>query len=602
MVSLMNGEAGGQPVVATIWIYAVNTDPSQSATMLGSATHPKPSRNAATEEVAPRTNEYRHLVESLRVMLAIIGGLLMFDADPKVQASLSIGILAFSMYAATLLWLASNGSTRVEHPIYCWIDALWFLLLLFLAGEANSHYFLFLFFPVSFAAWRTGYRESVAIAALSGLASLAIFALRDPDISWPRLLAQPLSLFIVGPLFVALTQVEAVTRKSQAFAASIVEDLDQRQDFDTIILDLIAQIAKQLNASAAILAITPFEGRSRVFCWAIEEGSSELLESAALPLAEQALSLTPEVAFGWNGARHWWEHNHQLGIAPSGIPVSPATTDRDTLSALANLVGKTRVMSVPLSCPGIGRVRLILAGESVDVQARSLEMLVRIVEQIGPSIENAYLREWLDTVAADTERARIGRDLHDSAIQPYIGLKFALEAVQRRAGAGNPVAPDLARLVEMASDELATMRDVVSGLRGTPGRAGALLSSAVRRQASRFGQLFGIQVEVEVEGEMPVSRRMAGEIFHIVAEGLSNIRRHTQSRRAWISLRSVGGTIVLGIRNANLPQTPCVPEFTPVSLTERAAALGGSVELDRDETGTSVTVRIPMPSGKERGK
>lgn len=558
--------------------------------------------NAATEAPAPRTSEYRRLIESLRVMLAIIAGLLMLDADPKVQAALSIGVLAFSVYAATLLWLASNGSTRIQRPIYCWIDALWFLLLLTLAGDARTHYFLFLFFPVFFAAWRTGYRESVAIAAFSGLASLLVFALREPDLSWPRLLAQPLSLFVVGPLFVALARVEAATRKGQAFAASIVEDLDQRHGFDKIIPDLIARIARQLDASVAILAINPFEGRSRVFCWADEEGSSELLESAALPLAEQALSLTDEVALGWAGARHWWQRNRQIGTTPSGAPLNPAPADRDTLIALGGLVGKTRLLSVPLSSPGIGRVRLILAGESIDVHPQSLEMLVRIVEQIGPSIENAYLREWLDTLAADTERARIGRDLHDSAIQPYIGLKFALEAVQRRAGSDNPVASDLARLVEMASDELASMRDVISGLRGTPGKGGALLSSAVRRQASRFGQLFGIQVEVDVEGEMPVSRRLAGEIFHIVAEGLSNIRRHTQARRAWISLRSVGGFLVLDISNANHAGKIAVPDFKPISLTERAAALGGSVELESDESSTTVTVRVPMPSSKERGQ
>lgn len=533
-------------------------------------------------------------------MLAIIAGLLMFDAEPKTQASLSFGILGFSLYAATLLWLAANGSTRVQNPIYCWVDAGWFLLLLFLAGEANSHYFLFLFFPVSFAVWRAGHREGVAIALLCGLASLAISLLRAPDLSWQRLLAQPLSLIIVGPLFVALTHVEAATRKVQAFAASIVEDLDQRRDFDAIVLDLIARIARQMNASEAILAITQFEGRSRVFCWAREDGPSELLESAARPLAEQALSLTAEMAFGWTGARHWWERNHMISSPPASTPAKPRAADRDTLAALANLIGESRLISVPLSSPSIGRARLILAGESVDVAAHALAMLVRIVEQVGPSLENAYLREWLDTVAADTERARIGRDLHDSAIQPYIGLKFALEAVQRRAGPDNPVAPDLARLVGMASDELAAMRDVISGLRAAPGRAGDLLSSAVQRQASRFGQLFGIQVEVEVAGEMPVSRPMAGEIFHIVAEGLSNIRRHTQSRRAWISLRAVAGTIVLAIRNANNPQTPRAPEFTPVSLSERAATLGGSVALERDEAGTTVTIRIPIPSDKER--
>jgi len=174
--------------------------------------------------------------------------------------------------------------------------------------------------------------------------------------------------------------------------------------------------------------------------------------------------------------------------------------------------------------------------------------------------------------------------------------------VQRRASSDNPVAPDLARLVTMATEELATMREVISGLRGVPGKGGALLANAVRRQASRFGQLFGIEVEVEVEGEMPVSRRIAGEIFHIVAEGLSNIRRHTEARQAWISLSAAGDWLVLGIRNANDQNTPTVPAFTPISLTERAAALGGSVELERDQSSTTVTVRVPIPTSKSRDR
>jgi len=559
-----------------------------------------PVQSAVGEEFAPRATEYRRLIESLRVMLAIIAGLLMLDTNQTVQTPMSIGVLAFSVYAIILLWEAANGSITIQHRIFYWLDALWFLLFLALAGEARTQYFLFLFFPVFFAAWRTGHRESVAIAAFSGLGALLIFALRDPGISWTRLLALPLSLFVIGPLFVSLARVEASARKGQAFAAGVVEGIDPRRGFDTIIPDLLVQIAGQLGASAALLAIRSFESQSRAFCWDVEDGSSELSENAARPVAEQTLSLPGETALGLTRARRWWQRDRQIGIGPSGSPLNLTPTDRDTLLALAGLVGKARLISVPLSRPGIGRIRLILAGDSIKVDAQSLEVLIHIVEQIGPSIENAYLREQLATEAAATERARIGRDLHDSAIQPYIGLKFALEAVQRRAGPGNPVASDLADLVSMAADELATMREVISGLRGMPGRGGALLSSAVRRQASRFGQLFGIHVEVEVEGDMPVSRRIAGEMFHIVAEGLSNIRRHTQARHAWISLSSAGESLVLAIRNTNDEQTPGAPAFTPVSLTERAAALGGSVELERDRMSTTVTVRVPIPTSTSK--
>lgn len=578
----------------------MSSDSAQLEIPLGPLAVPLQSAKPATGKVVPRTTEYRRLIESLRVMLAIIAGLLMLDVNPKMQASLSIGVLAFSIYAAILLWQAANGATSSQSRIFYWFDALWFLLLLSLAGEAGTHYFLFLFFPVFFAAWRSGYRESVVIAAFSGLASLLIFALRSPDISWARLLALPLSLFVVGPIFVALARVEAAARDSQAFAASIVEEIDPRRGFDSIIPDLIARMAGQWGASVAILALRTFEGRSRVFCWEADDGSSELSETAALPMAEQVLSLAGELALGCSGAHRWWQRDRLIGIGATGTPLSPSPTDRDTFQALADLVGKTRLLSVPFSSPGVGRIRLVLAGDSISIDAPSLDMLLHIVEQIGPSVENAYLRERLATEAADTERARIGRDLHDSAIQPYIGLKFALEAVQRRASSDNPVAPDIARLVTMATEELATMREVISGLRGVPGKGGALLANAVRRQASRFGQLFDIEVVVDVEGEMPVSRRIAGEIFHIVAEGLSNIRRHTEVRQAWISLRAAGDWLVLGIRNENDRHAPVAPAFTPVSLTERAAALGGSVELERDQSCTTVTVRVPIPTSKSR--
>lgn len=575
----------------------MRTESAQLDARFGPAARPIQSAKVSVKELALRTTG--DLVERLRVMLAVIAGLLMLDAHPDVQLPMTVAILAFSAYAIALLLMAASGSTAVRHHIFYWLDACWFLLLLSLAGSERTHYFLFLFFPVVFSTWRTGngYREGTAIAAFSGLASLVLFAVRDPDMSWTRLLTLPMSLFIIGPIFVALARDEAATRKGQVLAASIVEGFDPRQGLNSIMPDLLARIARNLGASAAILPLQTFEGRVRVYCWEAEDGSSELSEAAAFPVAEQALSLSAEAALGWSGTNRWWRRDRHIGVGPSGSPLAPSLPDRETLQALATLLGKKRLISVPLSS-GIGRLRLILAGDSIEVTTPSLDMLVHVVDQITPSVENAYLRERLATEAAETERARIGRDLHDSAIQPYIGLKFALEAVQRRAESDNPVAADLNHLVRMATDELASMREVISGLRGTPGKGGALLSSAVRRQASRFAQLFGIQVEVEVAGDMPVSRRIAGEMFHIVAEGLSNIRRHTRARRAWISLSTTSGMLVLGIRNENDEQTPAKIDFTPSSLTERAIALGGSLELDRDDSSTTVTVRVPIPTSK----
>lgn len=544
--------------------------------------------------------EYHRLIESLRVMLAIISGLLMLDMRPEEQIPLAIVVLAFGSYAGLLLWVAADGSFNVQRRIFYWIDAVWFLMMLSLAGTARTHYFLFLYFPVVFAAWRTGFKESIAIAAFCSLASLVVFFLQQPSLPWRQVLVLPLSLFIVGPLLIALARTEAFAQKSLAFAAEATEDIDPRQAVDSVIPDLLAKMAKHIDAAAALLVVRTSEGDSRAYVWDANDGPFKLSENSVRPLVDQVLSLPADVSAAWSSSRHWWRLKRCIEMGPGGTSSPFLAADRQKLAALSSLVGHDRLMTVPLTCTAIGRARLLFAGESIQINHRFLEMLQFMLDQVSPSVENAWLRDRLASEAADTERAKIGRDLHDVAMQPYIGLKFALEALRRKAGPDNPVAGDLENLEKMVTEELASMREVISGMRGVPGKGGELLSSALRRQAARFSQLFGIQVEVEVEGEMPVNRRMAGELFHIVAEGLSNIRRHTQSRRAWISAGTSDGQLVVSIRNVSDPGSSSKPDFLPRSLSERALELGGFVEVKRDGANTNVIARVPLPVSRRK--
>jgi signal transduction histidine kinase len=535
------------------------------------------------------------LIEGLRVVLAIIAGLLLTDIEGPLRASLTLGVIGFSAYALILLLAAANGSRKPQHRAFHWFDSCWFILLLTLAEDHSSRYYLFLYFPVFFAAWRVGYAEGIAIAAVSGLASLAALAFRTPEIGWTRLAVFPASLVIVGPLFAAMARVELAAQRSHAFALQLIEGLDPRRGFDALTREFIDQIARRFGASSAVFALHTFEGQPRVVCWEEEEGASELAGARAAPIAEKALSLPASVSLGW---RHRSKHRSAAIATRRNARIDLTAPDLRTVAELADLMESEYLLSVPLACPSIGRLRLILAGESLSVSSQALDMLTRIVEELAPPVENAYLREQLAAEAAETERARIGRDLHDSAIQPYIGLKFAVEAVLRRTGGDNPVRDDIVRLTEMATGELGAMRDVISGLRGVPGKGGTLLSSAVRRQAARFGQLFGIEVEVEVESDIPISRRIAAELFHLVAEGLSNIRRHTPARKAWIGLSCADGTLLLRIRNENGAAEGIPPHFTPLSLTERAAGLGGSVDIAGEANSTVVNVRVPIAEAK----
>ena len=56
-------------------------------------------------------------------------------------------------------------------------------------------------------------------------------------------------------------------------------------------------------------------------------------------------------------------------------------------------------------------------------------------------------------------------DLHDSAIQPYLGLKYAVECVAMRIPAENPARAEVDALAELVNAEVASLRELISGLR-----------------------------------------------------------------------------------------------------------------------------------------
>jgi signal transduction histidine kinase len=80
----------------------------------------------------------------------------------------------------------------------------------------------------------------------------------------------------------------------------------------------------------------------------------------------------------------------------------------------------------------------------------------------------------------------------------------------------------------------------------------------------------------------------------MVAEGLSNIRRHTRSAWATVDLACHNGHLVVRMENdAAAGESP--GPFTPHSIAERAAAMGGHMQVRRTDTGgTVVCIDIPL--------
>jgi signal transduction histidine kinase len=57
--------------------------------------------------------------------------------------------------------------------------------------------------------------------------------------------------------------------------------------------------------------------------------------------------------------------------------------------------------------------------------------LLQAMDQVLPVIENIRLVDRLASGAAEEERRRIARSVHDRVIQPYLGLQIGIKALQR---------------------------------------------------------------------------------------------------------------------------------------------------------------------------
>ena len=273
---------------------------------------------------------------------------------------------------------------------------------------------------------------------------------------------------------------------------------------------------------------------------------------------------------------------------------------------LAGMPDAQRYLSVPVYYRHQAVGRLFLVNGPAQIDGPDMDFMLQLMDHVTPVMENIRLIDNLASDAAETERRRIAHDIHDSVIQPYLGIQFGLSALDQKLESGNlSIRDNVQELLELTKHELAELRRFVWGLKAGEERMDVLLP-AIERYAERFSLVTGINVDVEAHGKVKVNDRLAAELFQIVAEGLSNVRRHAFCRDARIEILCKETSLQLQIKNSR-PRSGSPTEvertdghdgvraFRPHSIAERAAALGGETQVYVDEKDyTVVSVGIPL--------
>lgn len=199
---------------------------------------------------------------------------------------------------------------------------------------------------------------------------------------------------------------------------------------------------------------------------------------------------------------------------------------------------------------------------------------------------------------ADEERLRIAQELHDV-------LAHSISVINVQAGMGLALLdqnPDQARAalttIKAASKEaLGEVRQVLDTLRA-PGAAPRAPAPGLDRLPELAEQAATAGLTVEITGDpppLPPGTDLAA--FRIVQEALTNVVRHSRSRRARVALRAGPGELRLTIDDDG-PASGADAGGSGNGLAgmrERAAALGGTIEAGPREDG-GFRVRAVLPA------
>src|SRR5271170_2255142 len=272
-------------------------------------------------------------------------------------------------------------------------------------------------------------------------------------------------------------------------------------------------------------------------------------------------------------------------------------TDLDRLKAYQR--GAVDYISVPI-VPELLRAKVSVFAD-LHRKTRQMEMLNGELRSLSARLMTTQ----------DEERRRIARDLHDSVGQLVATLSMnnglALMEVKKLSPAASDALNQNVQLTQQLSKEIRT----ISHLLHPPLLDEIGLLPAIKMFAGGFSERSNVKVTVDLSpeiGRLPPNVEIS--IFRIVQECLTNVYRHSGSKTAQIKISHTPDKLLSvqvcdegkGMAGGNGASTSSGSSHGVglSGMRERLRELGGTLEIQSSENGTTVIAAVPVnkPMGK----
>jgi nitrate/nitrite-specific signal transduction histidine kinase len=287
-------------------------------------------------------------------------------------------------------------------------------------------------------------------------------------------------------------------------------------------------------------------------------------------------------------------------LAPAYVPVS-AYPD-SSLRKLIEREGVQMVISTPLAAKNrvLGFIN-IGSREPRVVTGDELALLAGIGQQVGMALENARLYEKAEEVAAQAERSRLARDLHDAVTQTLFSASLIADVLpklwERNPEEGRRRLEELRQLTRGA---LAEMRTLLLELRPSA-LMEAALSDLLRQLGESVTGRARVAVAVKIDGQGPegLTPDVKVGLYRIAQEALNNVAKHSGASNAWVNLSYGPEGVLMSIEDDGRGFDPASVPPNHLGLgimQERAAAIGAVVVIESEPgAGTHIDVVWQCP-------
>jgi signal transduction histidine kinase len=193
--------------------------------------------------------------------------------------------------------------------------------------------------------------------------------------------------------------------------------------------------------------------------------------------------------------------------------------------------------------------------------------------------------------AADVERRRIERNLHDGAQQRLVSIAMALGLAEARLANGDPSAAPLVREArESLLAALEELRELGRGIHppvlAERGLAEALAELAYRAPAP-------VALDVNLPTRPPEAVEAAA--YYVASESLANVAKHAGATRIRVGAALVGGKLVIEVEDDGRGGADVAGSGLR-GLHDRVEALGGRLDV-ASTPGRGTRVRAELPCG-----